>query len=129
MWCVVVGFVSVSEEQFLAMVLSDSLHQTIVLESSFGVVVVVGGGIVRWQAEGGLRSGGCASARSERGLMSSRAALAGCKKVHSLFSSRCGAVESGREIEAMWGRSGCGFSIGAKEMIFMPSGRTYACSH
>ena len=42
-WCVVVGFVSVSEEQFLAMVLSDSLHQTIVLESSFGVVVVAGG--------------------------------------------------------------------------------------
>ena len=40
----VAGFVSVSEEQFLAMVLSDSLHQTIVLESSFGVVVVVGGG-------------------------------------------------------------------------------------
>ena len=40
------GFVSVSEEQFLAMVLSDSLHQTIVLESSFGVVPWAGGASV-----------------------------------------------------------------------------------
>ena len=64
--------VSVGEEQFLAMQLSDSLHQTFVFGSSCVLVRA-------WERVAG-------SARSERGLMSSRPHLRGAAKRYTRCS-------------------------------------------
>ena len=94
--------VSVGEEQFLAMQLSDSLHQTFVFGSSCVLVRA-------WERVAG-------SARSERGLMSSRPHLRGAAKRYTRCSHHVGRVD---------GR--VGVSIGAKEILFHSLGGSNIC--
>ena len=94
------------EEQFLAMQVSDSLHQTFVFGSSR----------VHARAGGGDR--GISSERKRFDVIAPSSSR-GCKKVHSLFSSR----RQGRWV------GGVASASERKRYLFIPlMGRTYACS-